>query len=494
MCLFLPWGERCFALPLRWQPDLELGETARSDCNNLHYMEFLESLEDAAFVTWIEAWIRDNPPWAPQAVAYAWRPYNLAVRVDVWMREWSRRRQARRLQPSPSVLASLSAQLHYLSAHLETDLRGNHLIKNLLALLRAGAFFAGPQAHRWRRLAENWLARELATQVLADGCHEERSPAYHRLVLGDLLEAYALIPAGALRDQLGACLPRMLTVARLLTHPDGGPALFNDGGSQMARTLDELEAAATALGLSPPPPPIGPFALADAGYFGWHDPDERCIIDCGPLGPDHLVGHGHCDMLSFEWSTGGRRIIVDPGTAQYAPGPRRLACRGTAAHNTVMVPGLEQSDIFGAFRCGRRARAQLLTWQPTSRGFVFEGDHDGYSVLPGHPRHRRRIEGEPGRLQITDWLGSAPPPGTAAGLLLHPDCAIERIEEQRVQLRNGPVRIEIMSNTSIQLEAAEWYPDLHRILPTHRLRLPLPEDGRPLVTQLLRLPPEAHGL
>lgn len=489
--LFLPWGERVFPLPLRWLPDPRAGELARPDCNNLHYMEFLESLDDRAFVAFVEAWIRDNPPWAPRAADYAWRPYNLAVRVDVWMRELIRRRSAGTMTPTAAITASLSAQLHHLERNLETDLRGNHLIRDLLALLRASAFFAGPRAVHWRTLAEKWLMQELDAQVLADGCHEERSPPYHRVVLGDLLEACQLLPAGELRERLAERFPSMLVVARLLSHPDGGPALFNDGGSSMARSLEELETAAARLGIAPPLLPAGPFALPDAGYFGWYGEDERCIVDCGPLGPDHLVGHGHCDMLSFEWSTGGRRIVVDPGTAQYVPGPHRLACRGTAAHNTVSVPGVEQSDIFGAFRCGRRARAELSRWETAEDGFVFEGCHDGYAGLPDRPLHRRRIEGRPGEIRITDRLGTPPPHGAAAGLLLHPDCVVERHEGARLRLRNGPVRVEIHAGTEIRVEPAEWYPDLHRIVPTSRLRMPLPGDGTPLRTRLVRLPPDA---
>ena len=50
------------------------------------------------------------------------------------------------------VEASLTEQIRFLVHNLETDILGNHLIKNVKALLWAGAFFSGAEAERWRAL------------------------------------------------------------------------------------------------------------------------------------------------------------------------------------------------------------------------------------------------------------------------------------------------------------------------------------------------------
>ena len=70
--------------------------------------------------------------------------------------------------------SSAVAQLHFIERNLETDIGGNHLIKNVKALIWASAFFTGTDASRWRRKGIALLSQELATQILADGMHDRR--------------------------------------------------------------------------------------------------------------------------------------------------------------------------------------------------------------------------------------------------------------------------------------------------------------------------------
>src|SRR5207248_6384086 len=69
------------------------------------------------------------------------------------------------------------------------------------------------------------LRRELGEQVLPDGGHYERSPAYHLVVLRDLLEVQAASP----HSWLAEAIEGMRAFAAALARPDGAPALFNDG-------------------------------------------------------------------------------------------------------------------------------------------------------------------------------------------------------------------------------------------------------------------------
>lgn len=486
LVLCLPWGERAFARPLPWRPTAAAGEgSVKADLNNLHFMEYLESLDEALLVQLVEDWIEKNPPGARRAWRYPWRPYNLALRTVAWFEELARRRDRLPEATLARMTASLAAQLRFLERHLETDLRGNHLIKNIRALAWGGACLAGPEADRWRALAIRLLRRELAEQVLPDGCHYERSPAYHCQVLEDLLACRAALAEPL--PELDAALQRMTRTLLRLTHPDGRIAPFNDGGLSMARAPAELLAAWKRQGGTPPAPEHGPFALPDGGYYGLQARGELLLVDCGPLGPAYLPGHGHCDLLAVEWSTGGRRILVDQGTHQYVAGPRRLLSRRTASHNTVALAGVEQSDIYGAFRCGRRARPELRAFEPQGQGFRFVGSHDGFAHLPGRPRHVRTIEAVPGRLAIDDRLeaGGEVPPATA-GLLLHPDCALE-VDGRTALIRSGPVVVRLEASAPLRVEPAEWYPDIHVALPTQRLVLPVPAGGMGLDLRLRRV-------
>ena len=155
---------------------------------NLHYMEYLEATDDAALSQLIPDWIAANPAGRRGVWRDAWNSYALSIRVVVWMQQLAARGGRIDDDIRAIVHASLGAQLRFLERNLETDLGGNHLIKNVKALLWASAYVVGPEAARWRRLGLDLLQREIAAQILADGMHYERSPSYHCQVFADLLE------------------------------------------------------------------------------------------------------------------------------------------------------------------------------------------------------------------------------------------------------------------------------------------------------------------
>jgi uncharacterized heparinase superfamily protein len=463
-----PWGGLDLILPIDWEPAASDPKT-RSWRRTLSYMEFLENVDHSGFVELVSAWIESNPSGAKNAWQFAWAPYNLSIRTVVWMQQIASRRACLDNAFLTRVAGSLTAQLHFLERHLETDVSGNHLVRNIKALLWGGAFFAGDEARRWWRRGLALLEEELATQVLSDGCHYERSPSYHCQVMGDLLEILSLLEAGPLRDRLAAALERMARACNVLTHPDGKVALFNDGGLDLAYAPEILFTALERLGLARPMRQDGPFALAEAGFYGLIKGDEHLVVDCGPIGPDALIAHAHGDILSFEWSAGGRRLVVDQGTYQYPAGPQRWQSRSAATHNTVVVDGMEPSDFFGDFRCGRRARAEVLEYRPSTEGFVLAGTHDGFRGLEGRPRHVRLIDAVPGRIVIEDRIESAGRHEAAAGILLHPDCRVD-VAGREVLVENGPVTMVIESSIDPSIEPAEWFPNLYVSLPTRRLR------------------------
>ncbi len=296
---------------------------------------------------------------------------------------------ARRRLPEAAratIAASLAEQMRFLEDNLETDLGGNHLIKNIKALIWASAFFSGDAAERWRRRGLRLLDEALDEQILPDGVHFERSPSYHAQVFADLLEC-----RHALRDAappaLDEALKAMAQVVADLAHPDGGPAEFNDAGLTMAYAPAEcLAAFALLFNQTVAPAPV--FAYPDAGYFGRREGGDYFVADCGRIGPDALPAHAHGDILSFELSLAGERFVVDPGVYEYIDGPRRRAARAAASHNTLCFDGLDQAEFFGAFRCGRRPDVDTLELICEPDRLALEGTHDGY----GQRQHIRRFE------------------------------------------------------------------------------------------------------
>jgi hypothetical protein len=122
------------------------------------------------------------------------------------------------------------------------------------------------------------------------------------------------------------------------------------------------------------------------------EPRVRMVVKAGPLGYGLIAAHGHADALSIYLTIGGKEILIDPGTFAYHTAPKwRNYFRGTSAHNTVRLDGLNQSSIGGNFLWTEHANTEceLISRSPDVDEFVAR--HDGYSMLPDPVCHRRKI-------------------------------------------------------------------------------------------------------
>lgn len=449
---------------------------------NLHYMEYLEEVDDATFAALVEQWLAVNVPTQAGAWRDSWNSYALSLRVVVWMQQLARRRDQVSIETAARIDASLIEQLDFLERNLETDLGGNHLIKNLKALVWGAAFFVGPTAERWRTLGLKYLARELPRQILPDGMHNERSPSYHCQVFADLLEVRHALGHDPLSGRLDDALARMAQVTADLTHPDGGVALFNDAGLAMAYAPAAcLDAYARLYGTKPTPRSV--FALRDAGYYGMRSGDTYFVADCGRIAPDDLPAHGHGDVLSFEWSVAGQRIIVDQGVYEYNAGQRRQRSRSAASHNTLCFEAADQADFFGAFRCGRRPNVEVLAFEQTANGMALEGTHDGFRTLQGAPQHVRRFEVQPRRVTLRDVIEGKAARAARISFLLAPEVACVA-ETTGVVLRTAHATMQMTASAELRIEDAVWWPDMGRELRTKRICLILPPGTREVTTTL----------
>lgn len=457
----------------------------------LHNMEYLEALDDTAFQALVDAWICDNSPSRRGAWRDSFHPYIVSVRTVVWMQQLALRAGRLPADFTGRTLASLRQQLMFLEHNVETYLGGNHLIKNIKGLIWGSAFFSGADAERWRATGLKLLADALREQVLTDGMHYERSASYHCQVLADLLECRHALGADPVAGALDAALIAMTQAAIDLAHPDGAVALFNDCGLSTAYSPSEcLSAYERLLGAAPASRRL--FALPSAGYYGLRHDDTYFVADCGPIAPDALVSHGHGDVLSFEWSVAGRRIVVDQGVYEYSAGERRQQSRSAASHNTLCFEGADQADFFGAFRCGRRPRARVLAYAPRAAGFVLEGTHDGFAYLPGKPSHIRQFEVTRDSVSIHDRIEGQSDRPAAITFLLHPACEVAVADRQARIARDG-IEAVLDSTLPLTLEPAVWWPDKGVELKTHRLRAKFTPGARGAVT-VLRGRREGGGL
>ena len=132
--------------------------------------------------------------------------------------------------------------------------------------------------------------------------------------------------------------------------------------------------------------PDGGYHILGSGFET--ESEVRLLVDTGQLGYLSIAAHGHADALSVVLSIGGREFLVDPGTFAYNSDPAwRHYFRGTSAHNTVIVDGLDQSEYCGSFMWRRHAVADCFYADET---FV-SAAHNGYSRLPDPVIHQRDV-------------------------------------------------------------------------------------------------------
>lgn len=432
-----------------WAPPNTLGRI------RLHEHEFLEGVDDATFAKVVSDWVDVVRPYGDKYWVDAWNAYALSLRTVVWMQQLAVRPDLPR-EPVAKARGSLARQLAFLHTNLETDLGGNHLIKDLKALLWGARCFGGEGVSAWTGTASRLLARELELQVPDDGLHMERSPAYHLQVFADLLEIHAVLPPGGLRDRLHAALDRMAFATAAITAPDGHPLLLGDGGLHMAYASADLLDAWEALGGERPRVP-SVTALADAGLYLFRDGDDLFCMDAGPLACEALPAHGHADVLALTWSLGGRRFLVDQGVFEYQ-GPTRADSRATRSHNTLTLDDADQAELFGVFRAGRRWQVTRHAWMPRADGFVLTASHDGYRHMEGKPVHRRTVEVQGRRVRVEDRVEGGAGQRAVARLLLHPDVRAEPADGGLDLVRDDLV-VRLRTEGRVSTSAAEWWPD-----------------------------------
>lgn len=325
----------------------------------------------------------------------------VARRVQNWIYAWNRFVEGG-IEPLDPALASAVAaylwdEVVYVRDHLTKE--RNHRTLELYALLTASLAFPDRDADATlRRMALGALHENLLEDVRPDGVHCEASTHYHCIALRSWLgalrharDAGLTVPASYVERLTAAC-----DFALHAHRPDGRIPACSDADGENYQ--DVLALAANLLersdwrwgatsGREGVPPAQRNVSFPDGGYHiqrsGWGDADapyadERYLIfDCGPLGAG---GHGHYDLLSVEIYGHGQPLLVDPGRYTYSEfgadrGENwRRWFKGTAAHNTVTVDGLDQTPYARRKPKGPIATGSLV-WRVRAPGLdVMRGE------------------------------------------------------------------------------------------------------------------------
>ena len=302
-----------------------------------------------------------------------------------------------------------------------------HLLGEALALHALGVLLA--PGDLWEQLGADVMRDQMARQVHADGSHVEQSTYYHVYALDMfLLHAALRKPDRAYLDKLERMadyLHASLGPARRLTFlgDDDGGRLFHPYGQRdrfgrasiatasvlldrrdwRSEAQDVHPHAAWWLGAAaavndPRAGKWGSRLFPDAGVAVMVAGDNHIIVDAGSFGP-WRAGHSHADTLSIAIRSGDEEILDDPGTYAYV-GDERDWFRGTGAHNTIRIDGLDQASPAGAFGWTNPPEVNILSWTTNAECDALEAECRYAGFV-----HRRRVEFQkPDQVLVVDEI------------------------------------------------------------------------------------------
>ena len=369
-------------------------------------------------------------------------PLEISLRLISWIWALSYILDSREINDEieEKIKSSIYMQTKFIASNLQTrEFPNNHLIGELAGMAIIGMVFPGfKESSEWLDKGLSMLVEQIQKQVYPDGINKEHAWDYHRFVL-DFYTQVVIISKKLKKKIPQSLLDRLEKMYEALmfsVRPDGvGPMTGDDDNGRVVKLSMEsgrnfLFALSTGavlfnrpdmkyiakkfheeslwlLGtdgydefnrLEERPPEVTSMEFKEAGQYimrsGWDKDGLYMNFDCGEQGMGQ-AGHGHADALSFELFAYGKSLLIDPGTYTYnGPKEWRNYFRGTSAHNTVVINGIDQAGHlkpYDAFGWEKKADAYVLKWHNSLIYDFASAYHDGYTRLPQPVRHQRDI-------------------------------------------------------------------------------------------------------
>lgn len=326
----------------------------------------------------VRSWIDLCGEWEP----VFWDVDVLAHRLAAWIGHADFLLQDADAYFRQQFLASLDRQLRHLGRAAGAAPPGEPALAVAVGLVLGSLALSESGPRLGRGLA--MLRRELAQQLAPDGGHRSRAPSQHMEVLRQVLHVREALAASGreISSELQHAIDRMTPMLKAFRHGDGGLALFNGGyeahADDVALTLAHADGQVRALDNAP-----------HSGFQRLAAAASVVIVDCGPPEGAPIPPEAHAGGLSFEFSAGRYRMVVNCGSGLGRNRAWQTAMRVTAAHSTLVVEDSNNMELPGRGRL--RAPAVAVERNEDEAGNVWlEMDHDGYRHRFGL-RHLRRL-------------------------------------------------------------------------------------------------------
>lgn len=306
----------------------------------------------------------------------------------------------------PALLTLISGHAELIRKRLSLRLATPHdTLAAAVALIYAGSLFPEmDMAERWLAFGHYLLEEETPRHISHDGGGQEQGLGYlqfstdlYGMVLALLDHRQSPVP-----EKIRQVFTRSREFLSEFCHPaDGRLPPIGEGEHECALSAYMHFAGATKVHA----PGLTTFHLSGYSIIRGRK-HEKAIFDHGPLGMAPRYTHGHADALSLFLQVGSRDVLIDPGTYTFTGREEwRRYFRGTRAHNTVTVDGLDQAIQDGPMAWSLPFDTHLVYKDETPEGKITViARHYGYKERLG-VTHLRGVSYEPpGSWMIWDWL------------------------------------------------------------------------------------------
>jgi len=427
---------------------------------NLHYFEFiLQSNIDGNY--WIDKWIKENPP----LKTIGWQPYPLSLRVINLIKYHYKINELSELQ-----IESLNLQVSALERQIEYHILGNHLFENGKSLFIAGLFLSRDKS---MKTGLKILNEQIKEQIQDDGSHFELSPMYHAIILEGLLDIINFSRKFSFNypGWWNTKIESMLSFYRGCLHKDNKISYFNDSVLGISKDSKDIFEYAKCLGFEVDKIDPKNYYI-NSGLVRFENNDRLILIDGGPIGPDYIPGHAHADNLSFELSNNKTRIIVNSGISTYERNLRRVEERSTVSHNTVVIDGKNQSQVWASFRVGKRVYPKNIRVEKNSRFELFRGSYTGGS-------HHREIKFLDEKVILRDTLKNSNEKGESY-LHFHPNVlpTIASSNKISLKLKDGTFICNlIIKSNHFELLDYKWAKGFNLLKPSKLVKIKIDKEN-----------------
>jgi uncharacterized heparinase superfamily protein len=375
----------------------------------------------------IDNWLQHFDGWDKDE----WLPEHLGSRIAAWIGFYDFYAPVSPADFVQRLVFSLHRQWKHLERTISQSLKGVEAIQAARGLIYGGLNF--PEGDNALGFACDLLQRQLLAEILPDGGHISRNPSTQLRMLAHLVDIQNVLEMAGIPTppSIGTGLTSLVPGMKLFRHGDGGLSLFHGSVEETPLLIDAVLTQAVTRGRVVR-------RLPEAGYERIQSGRSLLLVDAASPPPRAYGVEGHAGLLSFEFSTGKERIIVNCGSVPRGPTEWRAACAATAAHSTLTVEDTNACDIDKDGSIAGHVQASTHRFEQNGNHYL-EMAHNGYVPRFGltHTRTlqlsadgealtgRETLQGRKGRDFTVRWH-------------LHPTVKVSLSQDSRTALLRTP--------------------------------------------------------